>query len=650
MNRLNTLNQPYQPDQPSRPAPPAQPAQPATPDRLPETWDLEQIFPGGSASPRFAEFLLQLEREIAALGPAAAELAAAPADALPQAWAAVVEAWQRRAAELTQAYGFVECLAAADTADARATQLGGRLDALDAALKNVEAAIDQRLLALADGAWPRLIGAAELAPVAYFLRRQRALARRKMDHARETLAETLATNGYHAWSRLYDKLAGSLRADLTERNQTRSLSIGQLVHRLEDPDGGVRAAAFRSLESAWRSVQDLAAMALNSQAGFRLSLYAGRGWDSVLWEPLQVNHLRRETLDAMWSAVARTSGALVPYLQAKADLLGVDRMRWADLVAPVGRAPAAAARAGGPAGDGAAAGDRPDRRFTYAAAADYVIRQFGAFSGDLEQFARRAFAGRWIEAEDRAGKAAGGFCTDLPLSRQTRIFTTFGGTFGGVTTLAHELGHAYHAWLLRARPYFATLYPMALAETASTFCETLVMDAALDAADPAEELTLLGNIGDEAVMMLMNLRARYLFECAFFARRADGPLTADELSELMVEAQREAYCDGLAADGYHPLFWASKLHFYITSTPFYNFPYVFGYLFSNGLSARARAEGAGFARAYARLLEDTGSMTCEHLAHRHLGVDLSAPQFWEEAVERVLEVVPRFVRAAAGRR
>ena len=382
-------------------------------------------------------------------------------------------------------------------------------------------------------------------------------------------------------------------------------------------------------------------MALNSQAGFRLSLYAGRGWDSILWEPLHVNRLRPETLEAMWSAVAAKSSGLLPYLAAKAAYLGLDRMRWADLLAPVGQTGA----------NGTAGGHSPaegQRQFSYPAAADYILRQFGAFSGELEQFARRAFSGRWIEVEDRSGKAAGGYCTDLPLSGETRIFMTFGGTFGGVSTLAHELGHAYHAWLLRDRPYFATIYPMALAETASTFCETLIMDAALDAAGPAEELALLGNIGDEAVTMLMNLRARFLFECAFFDRRSAGPLTADELSTLMVEAQREAYCDGLAPDGYHPLFWASKLHFYITSMPFYNFPYVFGYLFSNGLSARARAEGAGFAPAYARLLRDTGSMTCEELAQRHLGVDLSQPAFWEGAVDRVLEVVPRFIAAAAG--
>ncbi|MDE0023929.1 MAG: M3 family oligoendopeptidase [Spirochaetaceae bacterium] len=589
--------------------------------KLRETWDLEGIFAGGSASPEFAGFLARLDEGIEAL--------AEQVDALggeTEAWTAAVIGWQQRAAELGEAYSFVECLAAADTGDAAATALGGRLDAVEARLKAIEVEIDRRLLALSDEAWRRLLEQEALAPVAFFLNRQRAMARHKMDPRRETLAETLAVDGYHAWGRMYDKLAGSLRASVSEDGGQVELSMGQLVHRLEDADGAVRANALRHLEEAWRGVQDLAAMALNSQAGFRRSLYAGRGWQSILWEPLHLNRLQSETLQAMWSAIAAKSAALLPYLDAKARLLKIDRMRWADLVAPAAKS---------------------ERRLAYADAADYIVQRFAAFGGELGDFARHAFSRRWIEVEDRPGKAAGGFCTDLPLSRQTRIFMTYGGTFGGASTLAHELGHAYHAWLLRERPYFATHYPMALAETASTFCETLIMDAALDAADGEQELALLGNIGDEAVMMLMNLRSRFLFESAFFERRTGGPLTADELSALMVEAQREAYCGGLAEDGYHPLFWASKLHFYLTSMPFYNFPYVFGYLFSNGLSALARREGPAFAEAYARLLQDTGSMTCEELAQRHLGEDLTGAAFWERAVARVLEVVPRFTRAAA---
>ncbi len=589
--------------------------------KLRETWDLEGIFAGGSASPAFADFLARLEKGI--------ETLAGQVDALggdTEAWTEAVNGWQRCAAELGEAYSFVECLAAADTGDAVATALGGRLDAVEARLKAIEVEIDRRLLALSDEAWRRLLGQEELAPVAFFLNRQRAMARHKMDPRRETLAETLAVDGYHAWGRMYDKLAGSLRASVSEDDGQVELSMGQLVHRLEDADGAVRAAALRHLEEAWRGVQDLAAMALNSQAGFRQSLYAGRGWQSILWEPLHLNRLQPDTLQAMWSAIAARSAALLPYLEAKARLLKIDRMRWADLVAPAAKS---------------------ERRLAYADAADYIVQRFAAFGGELGDFARHAFSRHWIEVEDRPGKAAGGFCTDLPLSKQTRIFMTYGGTFGGASTLAHELGHAYHAWLLRERPYFATHYPMALAETASTFCETLIMDAALDAADGEQKLALLGNIGDEAVMMLMNLRSRFLFETAFFERRAGGPLTADELSALMVEAQREAYCGGLAEDGYHPLFWASKLHFYLTSMPFYNFPYVFGYLFSNGLSALARREGPAFAEAYARLLQDTGSMTCEELAKRHLGEDLTGAAFWERAVDRVLEVVPRFTRAAA---
>ena len=210
---------------------------------LQETWDLEVIFAGGARSPELAEFLSRLEQGIAALP----EQVAALGDA-PQEWAAAIAAWQQRAAELAQAFSFVECLTAADTADAVATQLGGRLDALDARLKTIEAAIDQRLLRLSDAAWRRVVEQPGPAAVAFFLERQRTLARRKMEPEREALAETLAANGYHAWSRLYDKLAGSLRAEVDAGGARRSLSMGQLAHRLEDPDGAVRAAAFQGLD------------------------------------------------------------------------------------------------------------------------------------------------------------------------------------------------------------------------------------------------------------------------------------------------------------------------------------------------------------------------------------------------------------------
>ena len=578
-----------------------------------DTWDLEVLFPGGSASEALARLLHELRGEVEQLMP--------PTDGVIDA--ALIDRWQRCSARLDEAGSFVECLSAQDTNNTEAQQLLAVIDELAAALKAVEVNLDQALLQMADQQFAALVVQPSLQAVAFTLGERRDLAAAKLPMEQERLIERLASDGYHAWNRLYNHMAGALRAEVAG---SEPLSMGQLVHRLEDRRMEVRREAQQLLESSWEQVEEQAAMALNHQAGFRLSTYRARGWGSVLDEPLRGNRLQRHTLDAMWDAVARGAEGLLPYLRRKGELLGSHDVYWHDQFAPVGEF---------------------SQEFSFADAQDYIIERFSSFSGDLAEFAHHAFKYRWIEAEDRSGKAAGGFCTDFPVSRQTRIFMTFGGTFGGVSTLAHELGHAYHSWLLRDAPHFCTRYPMTLAETASTFCEAMITDAAVEGArDERERLALLASVADEAVTMMMNLRCRFLFELDFYERRVAGPLRPAELSELMVGAQQRAFSGALAEDGTHPRFWASKQHFYFTDAPFYNFPYVFGYLFSSGIYARSQGEGPDFARRYAELLRDTGGMSCEQVAERHLGMDLGSTDFWDEAVNGVLGVLPRVMELA----
>ncbi len=594
--------------------------------RYEQTWDLEPIFSGGSSSEALRRWMDAIETDMEKLGGDIGRLGPTP----DSAWKGAVLALQKTNAALNEAANFAECLEAQDTADAGATRLTGLLDGLRAKLKTLEVRLETFFLGADDEAWEAFLGEEEIAPVAFTLRNRRDLASKKMEPEREILVGELAKDGYHAWGRLYDKLAGSLRADFDGKEGAKSLSMGQLHNRMESPDRAVRRRAFEKLEEAWGSVADLAAMALNNQAGFRLTTYAQRRWDSVLFEPLRLNRMKRETLDAMWSVVAERSGRLVPYLDEKARLMGSEKITWYDKSAPVAM---------------------EEKSYSYDEAAAYILDQFDRFSPSLVDFARMAFEKRWIEVEDRSGKAAGGFCTDFPVSGATRIFMTFGGTFGGVSTLAHELGHAHHTWVLREKPLWATDYPMTLAESASTFCETLILDAALAGASSDEErLTLLDKKLDEASTMMMNLRCRFLFETSFFDERASGPLTVAALNELMLSAQREAYRGALDDGAYHPLFWASKLHFYITGYPFYNFPYVFGFLFSNGLYDRALKEGSAFASKYEALLADTGVMTCEDLARKHLGVDLTRPEFWEASVDRAIAHVDDFVELARKKR
>ena len=346
--------------------------------------------------------------------------------------------------------------------------------------------------------------------------------------------------------------------------------------------------------------------------------------------PLRYNRMTRATLDALWSAVSSRKRVLLKYLAKKAELLGLDRLTWFDVQAPLPQAAEA-----GP------------QQLSYDDACDHVIETFGEFSGEFGQFAQAALDKRWIEVENRPGKRQGGFCTWFPTARESRIFMTYTNSPDSMSTLAHELGHAYHSHVLRDRPYFLQDYPMNLAETASTFAEAVLNEKRLAAARSRyEQLDLLDGMLADAVVYLMNIHCRYLFEDRFYAERAVAELSASRLSELMLSAQKDAFCDGLADDGWNPNFWISKLHFYMSSLPFYNFPYTFGYLLSLGVYALAGDMGSQFSERYRRLLRATGSRQTEDAVKETLGYDLTTPEFWNRSLDVVEKRVEQFLELA----
>lgn len=585
---------------------------------LPMNWDLDSIFAGGSGSPVLEEFLEKLTRDLEGVKQVGlpAPLTTG-ADEQQAAWIDAIQMLYDLQARTSQAGSFIGCLVAQDVKDDRALQLMAQVDDLASQLGTQWTQLSAAAARQPDTAWQKLVSTPPLEEVAFHLNEERKIARQKMSPELETLANELATNGYHAWDRLYGVVSG----DKEVTWQGKPLSLGQLQNKfLDDPERSVREEAFELYESAWQELARVCAEALNHQAGFRLTLYRHRGWDSVLHEPLLHNRLQRESLEAMWAVVEAKSGKLLDYFAAKAGLFGVEKLRWFDVHAPVGEVKAT---------------------LTYEEATDFVVDNFGRFHPDLADFARMAIDQRWIEAEDRPGKRAGGFCTGLPLSKESRIFMTFNNSYNSMLTLAHELGHSFHGWVMRDLPYGAQFYTMGVAETASTFNELVAREASYRATtDDRERLSLLGLKLSDAAGFLMNIRARFEFELAFFEQRAKKHLSVAELSELMLAAQQTAFKEGLAQ--YHPLFWASKLHFYITQAPFYNFPYTFGYLFSNGVYAQAMAEGPAFYDRYVALLRDTGSLTTEDLARTHLGIDLTRPEFWATAVDRVLADVDEF--------
>jgi len=468
-----------------------------------------------------------------------------------------------------------------------------------------------------------------LAEIAFYLNDQRRRAALRLPKEQELLAADLDVDGIHAWARLYDRVSGVLRIEVMERGELVEKSPGQV--QFDSPQRAVRENNFFAADRAWRGIADTCAAALNHISGTRLTRYRRLGLDDHLVAPLEYNRMQRSTLEAMWDAVDGRKDVLLPYFDAKARLLGLDRLAWWDLQAPLPLGPAAT-------------GD-----INYDDACDLVIDTFSRFTPELGNLARLAITDRWIEVENRDGKRQGGFCTGFPTQQQSRIFMTFTNSIDSMSTLAHELGHAYHSWVLKERPLFLQHYPMNLAETASTFAEAVLGEARLeDVSDREGQLAILDTMLADSVSFLMNIHARFVFEDNFHRERGNGELPADRLSELMLEAQKLAYRDSLADDGWNPSFWISKLHFYISSLPFYNFPYTFGYLLSLGLYATARDANGGFPDRYHNLLIATGCQNTEDAVRDAFGHDLAEPGFWNMALDVVEERVGKFLALAEG--
>ncbi|KGE20839.1 M3 family oligoendopeptidase [Paenibacillus wynnii] len=581
------------------------------------TWELDSLFAGGSASPEFELFLNELVSDIEKLHKEVLVVAVPTDEETTKPLDGIIELLQSCSGRIVVAAEFSICLSAQNQQDKAAVSLSGKVAGLSARLQGIRSEFDNVLRQTSDEVWTQWMARPEIAPLTFVLTESRDLAREKMSPELESMALELAVDGYHGWSEHYETIVGSIAIPFEDK----VLSAGQAFNKLDDPDPKVREVMFRKWEEAWGGVADFCADTLNHLGGFRLKLYKGRGWEDVLKDPLNINRMTHETLNVMWEVIGNTKPALVSYLERKAKLLGMESLGWADVEAPIGKS---------------------SGKISYDHAAADIVTQFRKFSPKMADFAEHAFNSNWIEVEDRPGKRPGGFCVSFPERKESRIFMTYSGTPTSVSTLAHELGHAYHSYLLDDQPVFNQNYAMNVAETASTFAEVIVADAQVKSAGSAEEkLVLLENKIQNSVSFFMNIHARFLFETRFYEKRKEGLVHAEELCALMEEAQKEAYCGVLSE--YHPHFWASKLHFYATEVPFYNFPYTVGYMFSTGLYRLALQEGATFADKYDDLLRDTGVMTLEALVAKHLGADLTQPDFWQGAADLITADIVEFL-------
>jgi oligoendopeptidase F len=586
-----------------------------------EVWDLDVFFKGGSESQELRTHLDNVKEKLNSLVETASAFQVPQSADDSKEVANLIELLKDVALNMSQAGAVIGCFLAADTTDKKALQLQGETASLGAIFSTVGLKVQQTLAKADEETWNGLMNSDELKEFAFVLNEWREEVELKLSEEEESIITSLSVDGYHGWGQLYDMLVGDIKIKIELDGVEKELSVGQANNLSSHQDANVRKRSFEALEEAWKGKEDFFATALNRIAGFRLEVYKKRGWDSVLKEPLHRNRMSEETLDAMWGAIGANKAPFVEYLNVKARMLGTDKMNWYDMDAPV---------------------TTSTKKMSYQEGAEFILKHFGEFGPELEAFSRLAFEDSWIEAEDRPNKRPGGFCTGMPVSEQSRIFMTYSGTMSNVATLAHELGHAFHSYALRPVHWMNRQYAMGVAETASTFAEMIVADAAVKSTETKDEkIALLEDKIQRSVAFFMNIHARFLFETRFYEERKNGVVPAARLNELMAEAQKEAYGDAL--DTVHPHFWASKLHFYITGVQFYNFPYTFGYLFSLSIYAKALEDGEGFEQKYMALLRDTAVMSVEDLAMKHLGEDITKQEFWEKGVALCVKDVEEFL-------
>jgi pepF/M3 family oligoendopeptidase len=444
-----------------------------------------------------------------------------------------------------------------------------------------------------------------------------------MSEAEEALAAELTLSGGNAFGKLQGTLTSQLSVDFELDGKTCKLPMPALINLHSHPLEETRRRAYEAENRVWEGAKETLAACMNGVKGEVLTLDKKRGREDAIHTSIDAAHMDRVTLEAMLGAMKDSFPLFQKYFKHKARLLGKEKLAWWDLFAPMGSA---------------------DKVYSFDEARDFIVANFNTFSPELGAFARRACDKNWIDAESRDGKQGGAFCSGIARVKESRIFCNFDGSLDQVGTLAHELGHAYHnECAYRAgKTELQQLTPMTLAETASIMCETITMEAVLaQTSNPQEILAVLEAQLNNASQVIVDIYSRYLFEKEVFERRKKSELSAEELCEIMVRAQKATYGDGLDDRYLQKYMWTWKPHYYDPKLSFYNYPYAFGLLFSTGLYAIYQQRGADFVPDYQNLLASTGEAPAAELAER-FGINIRTKKFWADSIAIIGRSVERY--------
>ena len=458
---------------------------------------------------------------------------------------------------------------------------------------------------------------------AFTLKETRDQAKYLMSQAEEMLAAEMSLSGGNAFGKLQGTVTSQLTVDFELDGKTQKLPMPALINLRSHPDEATRHRAYDAENQAWEGVKETLAACMNGVKGETNALYKKRGRRDALHSAIDFARIDRKTLDAMMGAMKDSFPMFRKYFKAKAKKIGKDKLAWWDIFAPLGKT---------------------DKTYSYQEARDFILKYFSEFSPDLHQMTETAFKNNWIDAEQREGKRGGAFCMGVPGVKESRILSNYDGSFNNVSTLAHELGHAFHndCAYKAGKTELQQNTPMTLAETASIMCQTIITEAVLAAnKDPQEELAILEAHIQDAGQVIVDIYSRYLFEKEVLERREQSELSADDFNDIMERAQKATYGDGIDERYLQKFMWTWKPHYYSSGFAFYNFPYAFGLLFATGLYAIYEKRGAEFVPDYMNLLSSTGEASAAKLAKR-FGIDITKKKFWQDSLAIIGKHIDRY--------
>lgn len=447
-----------------------------------------------------------------------------------------------------------------------------------------------------------------------------------LEGRQEAIIARMKNTGSSAWLKLKDLLTSTLKVDIELDGEKKQLPLSIIRNMAYESSRELRKKAYEAELASYKKIDDSLAACLNGIKGEVITVTEMRGFGSPLEETLFNSRMEAQTLDAMLAAMKESLPSFRKYLRTKGQLLGSKNgLPFFDLFAPMGDL---------------------EKKYTYEKAVKIVEDNYRTFSDRLADFAKKAIESNWIDVYPRDGKIGGAFCQDLHVIGQSRVMLNFGGTFSDIITMVHELGHAFHDECTKNESILNSDYPMPLAETASTFCETIVKKAAIKTASKEEAFAILEMELSDTTQVIVDIYSRFLFESELFRKRKDGSLSTEELNEIMLWAQKEAYGDGLDPEYMHKYMWACKPHYYTANTNFYNFPYAFGQLFAKGLYAEYEKRGKAFVKDYEALLSVTGKNKIEDVT-KMMNIDVRSIDFWRNSLKTIEQDIEKFLELSA---